>query len=465
MEKQILFESFPKQEEFLEAVFSNKYNFIMYGGAIRGGKTYAGLSALLILCKMYPQSKWVVVRNTLQTLKLNTIPSFKKICPLSFIKNYNQDLQTVTFKNESQIIFLGENYADDKELNRFKGLECNGFLLEEINEMQQKTFYKCIERAGSQILPKQPKPLILATCNPSNGWVKELIYDKWKLNSLPLNWLYIPSKITDNPFIPEDYKESLKTMPPYEYEVFVNGNWDLQERTGAEFYKYFSLDKHVKDCHYNPDLPLHISWDENVNPYLPCGIFQLQGKEIRFIDLILGKNPNNTIKDVCREFIFRYPNHNAGLFVYGDATSQKEDVKQEKGYNFFSIVLKELERYNPQKRVPSSNPSVVMRGQFINTIFYNNFNEIVFKINPTLKEAINDFTNTKEASDGTKAKINVKDAKSGVSYQEYGHISDLTDYLICRAYYEDFQEFQHGGVNSFITTSHRVDVRNERLRL
>ena len=317
MSKQVLFESFPKQEEFLEAVFSNKYNFILYGGAIRGGKTFAGLGALLLLSKIYPKSKWMVVRNTLQTLKLNTIPSFFKVCPKSFIKSYNQDIQTVTFTNGSQIIFFGENYADDKELNRLKGAETNGFLFEEINECQQKTFYKAIERAGSHIIPKMPKPLILATCNPSNNWVKELVYDKWKLNDLPDKWLYIPSKITDNPFIPEDYKESLKSMPPYEYEVFVNGNWDLQERSGAEFYKYFSLDKHVKPCHYEPSLPLHISWDENVNPYLPCGIFQLQGKEIRFIDLILGRNPKNTIKDVCKEFIFRYSGHKSGLFVYG----------------------------------------------------------------------------------------------------------------------------------------------------
>lgn len=464
MQKQVLFESFQKQDEFLEAVFSGKFNIILYGGAIRGGKTFAGLGALLLLAKVYPGSKWVVVRNTLQTLKLNTIPSFKKICPASFIKNYNQDTQTVRLTNESQIIFLGENFTDDKELNRFKGLECNGFLLEEINELQQKTLYKAVERAGSHIIPKQPKPLILATCNPTHNWVKDLFYDRWKLNNLPTNWLYIPSKITDNPFIPEDYKESLKTMPTYEYEVFVNGNWDLQERTGAEFYKYFSLDKHVKLCHYNPDLPLHISWDENVNPYLPCGLFQLQGKEIRFIDLILGINPNNTIKDVCREFAFKYKEHKAGLFVYGDATSQKEDVKQEKGYNFFSVVMRELAAFNPQKRVPASNPSVVMRGQFINGILFNNFNEIIFKIAPHLKEAINDFTNTKEAADGTKAKINVKDAKSGVSYQEYGHISDLTDYFICKAFSDDFAQFQNGGITSFARPM-GLSSRNERVRL
>lgn len=462
--KQILFESFPKQEEFLEAVFSNKYNLILYGGAIRGGKTFAGIGALLLLSKMYPKSKWVIVRNTLQTLKLNTIPSFRKICPASFIKSYNQDTQVVTFTNDSQIIFLGENYADDKELNRFKGLECNGFLFEEINECQQKTLYKAFERAGSQILDKMPKPLILATCNPSNNWVKELIYDKWKLNTLPSSWHYIPSKITDNPFIPEDYKESLKSMPPYEYEVFVNGNWDLQERTGAEFYKYFSLDKHVIPCHYEPTLPLHISWDENVNPYLPCGIFQLQGKEVRMIDCILGRNPKNTIKDVCNEFKFRYSGHKSGLFIYGDATSQKEDVKQEKGYNFFSVIMKELAQFNPQKRVSQANPSVVMRGQFMNAILYNKFNGISFKIAPHLKEAINDFTNTKEAADGKKAKINVKDGKTSVSYQEYGHISDLTDYLFCRAFATDYTAFQSGGITSF-RGSFGTNAQNDRQRL
>jgi hypothetical protein len=467
MANQILFNPFPKQIEFLEAVFSNKYNFIMYGGAIRGGKTFAGLGVLLLLCKMYPNSKWVVVRNNLQTLKKTTIPSFVKICPTTFVKKYNQDTQTVTLQNSSQIIFLGENYADDKELNNFKGLECNGFLFEEINECQKKTFYKAIERAGSHIIPntdKQPKPIILATCNPSNGFVKEMVYDKWKTNSLPENWLYIPSKITDNPFIPLDYLESLKSMPRYEYEVFVEGNWDLQERTGAEFYKYFSLDKHVSSTtHYEPTLPLHISWDENVNPYLPVGIFQIQGKQIRMIDEILGINPKNTIRDVCNEFKFRYPNHNTGLFIYGDATSQKEDVKQEKGHNFFKLIQIQLESYKPIMRLAKSNPSIVMRGNFINTILFSNFGDIEILISSNCKTAVQDFTNTKEASDGTKDKTKVKDNKSGISYQMYGHLSDLTDYLICEAFKNEYQMFQRGDVTQYVRKIGNAPISKNRL--
>lgn len=390
------------------------------------------------------------MRNTLQTLKLNTIPSFHKICPSGFVKSYNQDTQTVTFNNGSQIIFLGENYADDKELNRFKGLECNGFLLEEINELQQKTFYKCIERAGSNIIPSMPNPIILATCNPANNWVKTEIYNNWKTDTLPEKWLYIPSKITDNPFIPESYLESLKTMPKYEYEVFVNGNWDLQERTGAEFYKYFNLDKHTGNVFYNPDLPIHMSWDENVHPYLPCGIFQIQDKQIRLIDEILGINPKNTIKDVCNEFKWRYKDHKSGLFIYGDATSQKEDVKQEKGHNFFRLIAIELDSYKPTLRIGKSNPSVVMRGNFFNTILFSNFGGIEFIISSKCENAVKDFTNTKEASDGTKDKTKVKDPKSGISYQPYGHISDLTDYLVCEAFKDDYLTYQRGDVTQYV---------------
>ena len=303
------------------------------------------------------------MRDTLPTLKRNTIPSFFKVCPKNFIKQYNQDTQVVTFTNGSQILFFSENYDDDKQLDRWKGLEVNGFLLEEVNELQQASFYKAIERAGAHIIPNKPQPLIMATCNPSNNWVKELIYEPAKNGTLPSQWKYIQSRIFDNPVVLEDsvYMESLKMMPRYQYEQFVEGNWDLQLKTGGEFYKCFELDSHVADAKYNPLLPLHISWDDNVNPYLPCGIFQIEGKTISMVDEIAGVTPNNTISAVCREIIRKYPAHDKGMFIYGDATANKEDTKLEKGMNFYKLITEALRQYKPSLRVLNSNPSVVMR--------------------------------------------------------------------------------------------------------
>src|SRR5450631_619541 len=101
------------------------HRVIMYGGAIRSGKSFPGIGCLFLLCKMYPGSRWIVVRNTLINLKKTTIPPFYKICPTNFISKFNQDTMTVTFTNGSQIVFFGENYQDDKELLRFRGLEFN----------------------------------------------------------------------------------------------------------------------------------------------------------------------------------------------------------------------------------------------------------------------------------------------------------------------------------------------------
>jgi len=441
--KQILFESFPKQEEFLQSVFSDKYNFILYGGAIRGGKTFAGLSALLLLCKKYPGSKWAVVRNTLQTLKINTIPSFHKICPKRFIKHYSQDTQTITFQNNSKLIFMGENYSEDKELNRFKGLEVNGFLLEEINELQEKTFNKCLERAGSHITINQPRPIILATCNPANNWVKEKFYDEYKRNSLPHNWLYIPSKITDNPFIPPEYLESLKSMPRYEYEVFVNGNWEYQSKSGNEFYKEFSMEKHVKNVMYKKELPIWLSIDENVNPYFSCAVWQIEGKVARQIDELAMRNPNNTVVGMANEIKRKYGSHKAGFIITGDATSNKQDVKIEKGYNLYRLIVNELRTLNPVLRVPASNPSVFVRGLFINTLFYSNFNGIRIEIDVNCKETIKDLIHLQQSADGTKLKTKTTD-KTGARYEEYGHFSDTMDYLITSAFASDYLNYQKG---------------------
>jgi hypothetical protein len=95
---------------------------------------------------------------------LNTIPSFMKICPLSTIKKFNRVTNVVTFYNDSQVIFFGENYDMDKDLNRWRGLEVNGFLLEEVNELQEISFYKSIERRGTHVIEAKPPGLILCTC-------------------------------------------------------------------------------------------------------------------------------------------------------------------------------------------------------------------------------------------------------------------------------------------------------------
>jgi hypothetical protein len=358
---------------------------------------------------------------------------------------------TITFLNESQIVIMAEGFDTDKELNRFRGLEVNGAFIDEVNEIQEATFDKIIERSGSWFHSPNCPTKILLSCNPTNAWVKDRFYEKWKSGTLQKGMAYVPAKIFDNPYIPAPYLESLKLLPRYQYEVFVNGNWDLQLKTGGEFYKCFELDKHVGQVKYNPNLPLHISWDDNVNPYLPCGIFQIEGKELRMIDEIAGISPNNTVKSVCNEIIRRYGSHTSGMFIYGDATAEKEDTKMEKGYSFYRLIIDNLKQFKPNNRVLRSNPSVVMRGNWINTVLEKEIGGVKMIFDESCKKAINDFVMTKEDADGTKHKEQETDPKTKVRSQKYGHFSDLTDYIMVTAFANEFAKYQAGDVVSNIS--------------
>ena len=80
-----------------------------------------------------------------------------------------------------------------------------------------------------------------------------------KNGTLPETWSYIPAKITDNVDkngnlnLPQAYIDNLKNLPKFEYMVFVEGNWDIQLKTGGEFLRSFELSKHVKPIKFEPE--------------------------------------------------------------------------------------------------------------------------------------------------------------------------------------------------------------------
>ncbi len=223
-----------KQTEFAKAALSNKFRYLMYGGAIRGGKTVVALALIFMLCKIYPRTRWAIVRKDLPALRKTTIPSFESIRPTDFVGPINKSEWTATCTNGSQIIFFPESIDKDPDLNRWKGLEVNGFVFEEANECSEKSFLMAVQRAGSW-KPKyaiHPPPLILMTCNPARNWVKKMFYDPWKLNILRSPYFYLPASIKDNPHLDPAYLESLETLKgssPSDYARFVLGDWDTTD--------------------------------------------------------------------------------------------------------------------------------------------------------------------------------------------------------------------------------------------
>ncbi|QTE37494.1 PBSX family phage terminase large subunit [Mucilaginibacter gossypii] len=238
------------------------------------------------------------------------------------------------------------------------------------------------------------------------------------------------------------------------YQIYGLGNWG-KLRVGGEFWKDFNPNTHIVNAVWDEDHPLHISWDENVNPYLTCLIWQIIHekqsdnsvlKRIIQIDEICLPDPRNRVSHVSAEFIKRYPQQRVkGLFVYGDRTSIKEDTKLEKGENFFTKIIQNLQNYSPTLRMQSVNPSIVQSGGFINEIYAGNIPGLSIEIGTKCNKSIYDYQYALEDSDGTLKKSKKTNPVTKVQYEEFGHPSDAKRYLITVAFANEYQEYLRGG--------------------
>lgn len=468
---EVLFEPFPKQQEFLDAALSGQYTFIVYGGAIRGGKTFALLALFIILCRIFPGSRWAIVRKDMPTMERNLFPSWDKIKPTNFIprNGHNHRTQTVTFKNGSQIIFFPETDDRDKEKNRWKGLEVNGFGFEEINECQETSLNKAFERAGSYVvkgLAIQPPILVVATCNPTQGWVKERVYTPNKLGTLPPGWLYIQSRIYDNiPLLTAqpNYLPSLKAnLNKYELEVFVEGNWDVTLKTGKEFLRGFELNVHVKPCHFDTSQLIHVSLDSNVYPHIAVTLWQTIKREnfgwiLRQVHELPASDPENTASRAGRKIAgyLKGIGYMGSVYLYGDRSTQARNNIDDKKRSFFQIVEEQIRTagYITRDMMGHYSPPVSTMGDFVNEVFDARIPGLNIEIGEHCKESINDYIVTKTDKDGGILKIRKADYSGGPSYEHNGHLTDTLKDFICQACSTEYTNYvtrhsaiQPGGV-------------------
>lgn len=330
-----------------------KQRVIVFGGAIRGGKTWWLLLTLSALALKYPRSRWVVIRKTYAHLKRTTYPSFESLLHnglQQYVRSFTNGI--CKFKNNSELIFMAESYADDKELNRFRGLEINGAGLDEVNELQEVTFYKVQERIGSWNQAEGNPPIVcLATCNPANNWVKTLIYERYKNNTLPPKWSYISSKITDNPYLSEDYLDSLKELPHVQYQRFVEGDWDVMDDVENPFLYNWDDTKHIDDSiGLNEHAPVYFCIDFNINP-LCAIIIQERTGGANVLDEI--KIDKGSIDALC-DRIEGYGVQSGLIRICGDAMGNGGSVFQRDNASAYLTIKRRLKLSDKQLIIPAN---------------------------------------------------------------------------------------------------------------
>lgn len=465
-------------EHFLPLIENRDRYVISYGG--RGSaKSNTEAKKLIYRCISESYFRHILIRNTYATIKDSSYQTIKDIIfELNLDALFEFKLQPLEIHCINGNSFLARGCDDTTKLKSIKD-PTGAWWEEDVPTEEDFITVTTGIRTGKATYLQET-----FTINPEvegnfqDNWFWKRFFENkeglsfrsittLKINdkeTVDLNYTVLHSTYRNNKWIPNEFigfLMDLKRTNPYYWTIYCEGNWG-NKQLGGRAYKNFDLGKNTYNYKYNPDLPLHISFDFNVNPYMTLLVCQVEGKGVYLIDEIAMKDPNNKVKDICREFVRKYNYHPGGLFIYGDPSGKQEDVGREKGFNHYSTIEQELSKYHPTFRIAKSHPPVKTRVDYINTVFEQGFDGWQFFIYEKSTYLKNDFLFGKEASDGTKHKEKVK-GDNGVTYEKHHHFSDAWDYFICELTKDSFSVYQRGAVTSYRQNYTRLV--NEGLRM
>lgn len=173
-----------RQQEAIEAFRSGQFLYHCSAGSTGSGKTFNYLALLNLLCLNISDVRFAVIRKSETNLKQTTIPSFEIMKHRTSTQDASKRIgMSMKYRNGSEILFTWADITKDADLNRVKGLEVTGALIEEANEIDERYFHILKTRIGRWNNHKCPQ-FILLTLNPSYGWVKDIFYDPYKAGTL-----------------------------------------------------------------------------------------------------------------------------------------------------------------------------------------------------------------------------------------------------------------------------------------
>lgn len=221
-----------KQTIALDLLEDKTTNEVLFGGGAGGGKTALGCYWQLKQRLKYPNTRGLIGRAVLKTLKETTLVSLFQVAKMQGLTaglhyKYNGQMSQIELFNGS-VILLKDLYAypSDPNFDELGSLEITDAFIDEANQIEDKARNIIKSRIRYQLDENDLVPKILYTCNPAKNWTYQEFYKPQLDGTISENKRFIASLIDDNPFISKHYKQNLLTLDTVSKERLLFGNWE-----------------------------------------------------------------------------------------------------------------------------------------------------------------------------------------------------------------------------------------------
>lgn len=218
----------------------------------------------------------------------------------------------------------------------------------------------------------------------------------------------------------EDLQWYKSYLDPRDYDEQIGATW--QTVGGRIFYAFNESNNVRSDISYDPNLPICVTSDFNVNPMAWCLAHIKDGKVYIFDELFIRNTNTPGALDVLWE---RYCDHRSGFEFYGDATSRAR--KTSAIFTDYAYISndKRFDSYK-KKRVYylNSNPPQQDRFSSCNSILFNSAGDVRCYISDKCIHLIEDL----------RIRAYKEDSRDPDDSGDVGHMSDAFGYLIHRRF-------------------------------
>lgn len=220
-----------KQTIALDYLEDGVTNEIGYGGGAGGGKSILGCYWQLKNRLKYPDTRGLIGRASLKTLKETTLQSFFYVANQQGLKanihyKFNAQSNQILFPNKS-IIFLKDLflYPSDPNFDELGSLEITDLFIDETAQITKKAWDIAQSRIRYNLDMYGLVPKALWTSNPSKNWNYQDYYLPDEKGEMPKNRKFVQSLVTDNPYISTHYIDNLHKLPEVDKQRLLFGNW------------------------------------------------------------------------------------------------------------------------------------------------------------------------------------------------------------------------------------------------
>lgn len=428
----------PKQWEVFNPLQGVDFDVTLYQGGFGSGKTYLGsVKGLKVLAQNHGAT-WLVGADSWSRLKVTTWETYLDLLHEGKVKhkaNKSDHIITIPAWGDAKVMFRGID--DPQAMRSMNGI---GGHLEEASLISEAAFLEFLGRTR-QSGTGNPIEVILTT-NPeaSKGWLYTHFKEGAGIQEIDINGKIVRvskrrviAPTLDNPHVPPAYIANLKATYDDElWRILVLGE-DGDYTKGLVSFNFSDLN--ITDTPYKRDLPLYLTCDFNVDPNSWAVAHRYNG-EYHFIDELVIENSNND--EGVDEFIRRYPDHEAGVIITGDASGNARNVQNSQvgGTSYTQMMNRfKFHHYNERSRVRldvrQKNPHIQDRIAAWNGCMCNTDGVRRIFINPKCKWLIHNLRNLKyKAGTGIIDLPTHNDIKKDAKEKFYGHIFDAASYLI-----------------------------------